>query len=280
VPAPRIKDKFIKLPMPQKIIGIGAFITFISTFFPWYKDIDVYNTGDQYLGITGPLYLIGYIIIALSLFSLILTGFHFLEKKLPNLPLKESLIYLLSGAICLFLLIITNSIYFHEKFGTNILSKEYQIGMILAFIGSIAITVGGFLTYQERGTSRLLKEFQEETRAENIDPVLELNNSKSENYEKNETITREHNNLNQISQKPSINTNKGREYKVKPENETKVRIEPYPDPEKIKRERQSLNQQNNRIQNALYASEEKEKAVQTSTDEKEVNPNSIIRMDL
>jgi hypothetical protein len=183
VPAKQLKNKFLKLALPQKIIGVGALVALISAILPWYSDIDMYNTGERFLGITGPLYLVGYIIIALSIFSIILTGFYLLNKKIPALPMKESMVYILSGVVSLSLLIIANSVYFHPEFGVNITSKEYGIGMMLALIGSMSVLIGGILQQRESGTSRFVKEFQEETGAieeEKVDPVLELNNFQKE----------------------------------------------------------------------------------------------------
>lgn len=255
MPAQRIQDKFNNLPTHQKFIGIGALVTIISSFLTWYKDIDAFDRGGAYLGITGPLYLIGYVIICLSAFSLGLTILHLLERKIPSLPVKESMVYLLSGATSLFLLIIANSIYFHPQFGLNITSKEYGIGMMLAFIGAIAITTGGFMKNRESGTSRLIKEFQEEAQTPDVDPVIELNNFQKEQEKRVESV--------RTIREPEIarpivrNADGGREYKAKSEvsfgaatGTTTVRREPYPDAQKIHAEAE------------------------------DINPNSVIRMDL
>lgn len=279
MPAPSIKHKLLNLPMPQKVIGTGALLALIGAFLPWYKDIDSFNTGDLFFGITGPLYLIGYIIIALSIFALILTGFYLLDKKIPPLPMKESVIYILSGGVTLFLMIIANSVYFHPKFGINITSKEHQIGMLLALIGATAITIGGILQNRESGTSRFIKQFKEETETneEEVDPVLQLNNFQQEqqkqknSFVKNEQPEKEIQPVNTMShaktghsynaeqyaerQKPQTGV---REYKSRPDekDETKVRSEPYPNPTALKREREDPERGNR------------------------VNPNSVIRTDL
>lgn len=185
-----LKNRFLKLPLPQKLVGIGSFIAFISAVLPWYSDVDMYGSGETYIGVTGPLYLVGFIIILLGVFSLILTGFYLFDKKIPDLPMKESMVYILSGAVSLSLLIIANSVYFHPGFGINITSKIYGIGMMMALIGTIGVLLGGILQHRESGTSRFIKEFEEETRGdeelEEIDPVLELNNFQKEQQEMEE----------------------------------------------------------------------------------------------
>lgn len=261
MPAKRIQDKFNKLPMATKVIGIGSVITIISSFLTWYKDIDAFDRGGAYLGITGPLYLIGYVIICLSVFSLALSVFHLLEKKIPALPIKESMVYILSGATSLFLLIIANSIYFHPQFGLNITAKEYGLGMMLAFIGSVAITIGGVIQNRESGTSRLIKEFQQEAQTPDVDPVIELNNFQKEQEERKERLDAEPEKIVEPVLEPQLARptirphDGGREYKAKSEGivgATTVRREPYPDASNIRNE----------------------------SEEEKINPNSVIRMDL
>ena len=258
----RIQDKFNKLPMAQKVIGVGSVLAIISSFLTWYKDIDAFDRGGAYLGITGPLYLIGYVIVCLSVFSLALTVFHLLEKKIPSLPIKESMVYIFSGATSLFLLVIANSIYFHPQFGLNITSKEYGIGMMIAFVGSVAITVGGVMQNRESGTSRLIKKFQEEAQTPDVNPVIELNNFQKEQEERKERLDVEPEKVKMPVKEPQIarpiirSQEGGREYKAKSEGSTKVRMEPYPDASVVKT------------------------STESKLEDDKVNPNSVIRMDL
>ncbi len=272
-----IKNKFLNLPLPQKLIGGGALLALIGSLLPWYQDFDAFNHGVQFLGVTGPLYLVGFIIISLSIFSLILTGFYIFEKSLPDLPMKESLVYILSGATGLFLLLIANSVYFHKDFGTNITSKEYGIGMMIALVGTIAVTLGGILQSRESGTARFINKFKEETglideEEEKIDPVVELNNFQKEQQaqelkQKEATVVEE----SVAEPKKSLAQERFeghagvREYKAKSDiaaAKTKVRQEPYPDSSLLKREA------------AVSKPAAKEE------DNGPINPNSVIRMDL
>jgi len=276
-----IKTRFLNLPTSQKLVGVGALLALVSAVLPWYQDFDTFNTGVQFLGITGPLYLVGFIIIGFSLFTLILTGFYLFDKKIPDLPMKESLIYILSGATSLFLLLIANSVYFHREFGTNITSKEYGIGMMIALAGALAITIGGIMQSRESGTKRYLNKFEEETRIfeeeEKVDPVVELNNFQKEQQEIAERQQRTEE-IKKTEEPPEpapepkkstaqerFEGHKGvREYKAKSDisgKPTKVRQEPYPDPALLKKEAKAQ--------------------ASPSTDSKEgVNPNTVIRMDL
>jgi len=275
----KIKERFLNLPLPQKLIGAGALLALVGSLLPWYHDFNAFNHGVQFLGVTGPLYLVGFIIIGLSIFSLILTGFYLLEKNLPDLPMKESLVYILSGATGLFLLLIANSVYFHNDFGTNITSKEYGMGMIVVLVGAIAVTLGGILQNRESGTARFINKFKEETslveEEEKIDPVVELNNFQKEQQERLEKEKKIEEKQPEPAKEPKkpiaqerFEGHKGvREYKAKSDistGQTQVRQEPYPDPKLLKKDKVA--------------------AAPASADKKEedgpVNPNSVIRMDL
>lgn len=153
MPKDNFLDRLQRLPLGLKFTGFGAFLTLVSVVLPWYEDLDAFNTGDRFIGLSGPLYLLGFLILAMAVSSFALTGFRFIEKKLPKLPLEESHFHIFVGAMSLFLLIITSSIYFHPKFGVNITMKEMQIGMITAFIGTIFVLLGGLRMNKEKGIS-------------------------------------------------------------------------------------------------------------------------------
>jgi hypothetical protein len=146
-------NKLQKLPLSLKFVGIGAFLTLISVFLPWYEDLDSFNTGDKFIGLSGPLYLIGTLILAMAIGTAVLIGFRIFEKKLPKLPLEEAYAYILTGMMSLFLLLIASSIYFHSKFGVNITMKQMRFGMIVAFIGSALVALGGFLKRKGKNVS-------------------------------------------------------------------------------------------------------------------------------
>jgi len=147
----RFADKLKKLPLPFKIVGIGSFLTIISTILPWYQDVDTFKTGDKFIGLSGPLYLLGFLVLAFAIASFSITAYKILEKKLPKLPLSEEHFNIASGAMCLFLLVIASSIYFHPKFGVNITMKEMRFGMIITFLGSATTLLGGIMQTKKKG---------------------------------------------------------------------------------------------------------------------------------
>lgn len=271
VPATRLQDKFLNLPMHQRIIGVGALIAIIGALLPWYSDVDKFNTGDTFLGVTGPLYLVGYIIIALSLFSVILTGMRAFDKKLPPLPMKESMVYIISGAFSLFLIVIANSVYTHHQFGINLIAKEQQLGMMIAFVGVLAVTLGGILQSRESGTSRMIKEFQEEA-GEIGDQVLELNNFQKE-QQANET--RDHAGMLDLKEdKQKVEVEKESEYLAGREYKAKSSKDQSSDQSSKK---MSFDEYKEKYQEPTVA---RNSSASGSYDKDKVNPNSVIRMDL
>lgn len=132
----RIKTRFMRLPLYSKLLAVGSLLAVVSVFMPWYEDLDAFKTGDMFLGITGPLYLAGYVMLLASALSFSLVAFNILDKKAPRLPMKENHVHIAVGVLNIFLLILVNSVYFHDKFGVNIALKDARFGMTLAFIGS------------------------------------------------------------------------------------------------------------------------------------------------
>lgn len=139
-----IQQGFQKLSGSMKLVGIGSLILAISTLLPWYADLDAFQVGDMFLGVTGPASFVGIGILLLSLGSFGIFMAHLLEKRVFKLPVKESVYHLFVGIESLFLLFIVNSIFFHTKFGVNISLKESRFGMLLALISAAVITVGGY----------------------------------------------------------------------------------------------------------------------------------------
>lgn len=142
----RIKNELRSLPIHDKITGIAILITGISVVFPWYQESDAWGgSPEKYLGVTGPLYLIGWVIVLISAATLYFFYRQVIRKEELKLPFENNLAYLLSGALILFFNILTYSIYFHNKFGINPFRKEARFGMFAVFFGASLLLVGGYL---------------------------------------------------------------------------------------------------------------------------------------
>lgn len=140
-----LKIRLMKLPLTKKLVLIGSGIALISVFLPWYSDIDRFKTGDTFLGIGGPLYLAGLLVLVASTISFGLIVLQLMEKPMPKLPVSENKLYIFNGGISVFMLVLAASVYFHSKFGVNLVDKSAGIGMIFGFIGSGLEIAGGFL---------------------------------------------------------------------------------------------------------------------------------------
>lgn len=163
----RTKNELKNLPLSDKIIGVAILFMSISVFFPWYQETDPWGGNpEQYLGISGPLYLIGWVILLISGYLLNIFLFYALKKENPKIALKIdlNLQYLIGAVIVLFFNLLNYSIYFHQKFGVNPLRKELRVGMILAFFGASTLVIASYIKYRQE--FRLNKPYLSE--AENL----------------------------------------------------------------------------------------------------------------
>ena len=113
----RLKTSLSRLDVTRKWILISSVILALSAILPWYEDLDAFGAGDLYLGITGPLFLVGLMVLASAVFigSWILLPLR--GKRLPDIPVKEGALYTFLGIQNLLLLLVANSVFFHPKFG-------------------------------------------------------------------------------------------------------------------------------------------------------------------
>jgi len=161
MPTKRINQILSELSFERKLLALGSVLMIIALFLPWYKDLDSFKTGDMFLGITGPLALLGFTLLILAGINIALMVYDFLGMKLP-FSMKSSNFYLFAGISSFYLLIAVNSVYFHAQFGVNITLKQSMFGMFVAFIAASFITIGGYLAGRDKQV--YLKEFEESTR--------------------------------------------------------------------------------------------------------------------
>jgi len=160
------KLRLKRLPVKEKLILIGGLLIIIGSFFPWYKDLDKFRTGDTFLGVTGPLYLAGIIILMCGLIS---AGFIFsrlLGKSTPKLPFHEGYLHLGGAGLSILMIILTTSVYFHPKFGINLTEKTIGTGMLMTMVGVGLIILGSVLAVKKRGVN-----FEEEGR---LEPLIDV----------------------------------------------------------------------------------------------------------
>jgi hypothetical protein len=166
MPEQNFKTRLKKLSLKEKLVFAGSGLLVISAFLPWYKDIDRFNTGDLFLGVSGPVYLAGVIVLLANAFIFGIIMSKLMNKKRPKFPLEDREIYIAGGAITLLMLILANSVYFHPKFGINLTAKTMGIGMILAFISVGAVILGAVLYISKKEV-----DFESEG---TLDPLIDL----------------------------------------------------------------------------------------------------------
>lgn len=153
-----IIQRFKRFPSSKKIIFFGGVLVFLSAFLPWYSDIDRFRVGNTFLGVTGPLYLAGLLVLIAGAVSVGFIVLQLMKKPLPKVPLSESQMYILSGSSVIFMVVLAASVYFHSKFGVNLADKSAGIGMFMAIIGGSILVLGGLFLKKARVSDNLEEE--------------------------------------------------------------------------------------------------------------------------
>lgn len=166
------KTRLTKLPTVSKLVIAGSFISIVGVFLPWYNDIDKYGFGDMFLGISGPLYLAGIIVLLSGIVSFSMIAFRLFDKPLPKLPLKEEQFYAFSSSVSLTMLILSISVFFHNNFGVSLIDKSVGVGIYLGLFGSGVVMLGAIMALRTRGIS-----FDVEG---NLEPLIEVNDEHRE----------------------------------------------------------------------------------------------------
>jgi hypothetical protein len=107
-----------------------------------------------------------------------LIAMQMMEKRAPKLPMKEAQMHIAGSILSLFMLVLTASAYFHPKFGVNLTDKSLGFGMILAFIGTGVMMLGGILEMRTREVS-----FDAEG---SIAPLIDMEREKASLHMKND----------------------------------------------------------------------------------------------
>lgn len=161
------KNRLKRLPLKEKLVLIGGVLVVIGAFLPWYKDVDKFRTGDTFLGITGPLYLAGLIVLISGLISFGIVFAKLLDKHSFKLPMQEAYIHLWGAGLSILMIILTTSVYFHPKFGINLTEKTIGIGMMMSMLGVGFVIFGSVLAVKKRDIN-----FEEEGK---LEPLIDIN---------------------------------------------------------------------------------------------------------
>lgn len=142
----RVKQGFLRLPILKKAILVSSFGLILSALMPWYDHRNSFGIGDTYLGIQGPLFLIGFLVLGCGAASFFNIFFPLMGRNFFNLRRRGGTVALILGAQALLLLLVANSIFYHPSFGLNVGSKGTRFGMMLAFFFVGTLIISGWLT--------------------------------------------------------------------------------------------------------------------------------------
>lgn len=152
-----IKNFFLELPVPKKIVLMGSILTIVSMFMPVYSELSKWGKPIVYYGITGPMKWVGFSIIVFSFLPIVilLLPFSPFKNKKISLTLKNASIF--ASIQSLFLLLITSSIYLSVDFGVDLSIKEISFGMFLGLLGAVLNLFGGILVNNEKLTEKIFQ---------------------------------------------------------------------------------------------------------------------------
>ncbi len=183
------KHKFRQLPFYKKLALAGGLLMVLGSFLPWYQDIDKFKTGDMFLGITGPMYLAGLLVLVSGAACALISGVKLFSKSEPKLPLSEIQIYISASGLSILMLVLALSVYFHPKFGINLTEKNAGIGIIFSFIGTGLTILGAFAGLRKRevnfdidGEIKPLIDIEDRISGGVYDNVLDESEAKKEEY--------------------------------------------------------------------------------------------------
>lgn len=151
---------------------IGLTVSSVSLFMPWYSDVDAFNAGASYLGITGPTSMLGVSLLILNVITMGLITFRFRFEKDARLPISRKVLEKIHGPVYLYMIFLMMSVYFSDDFGINLANKTAGFGAYVGAAGAFISTVGGLRRSKEIQES--IPELVEDIITENTDATREM----------------------------------------------------------------------------------------------------------
>lgn len=145
----RVKQGFLRLPVVKKAILVSSLLLSISAVLPWYDNRNTFGVGETYIGIEGPLFLVGALVLSFGAISFFNMAFPLMGRNFFKLKKKSGVTAMLLGAQSLFLLVVANSVFFHPSFGTNVSHKGTRFGMLIAFASIAVMIISGWMTHRK-----------------------------------------------------------------------------------------------------------------------------------
>ncbi len=157
----------------KKVILTSSAALMVSTVMPWYDLRNSFGVGDTYLGIQGPLFVIGFLVLGCAVVSFFNMFFPLMGRQFFNLRKRGGSTAMLLGGQALLLLLVANSIFYHPDFGASVSSKATRFGMVIAFASIGMMIIAGWIARRKES-----EEGEAQTAAEDIleetTPVIQV----------------------------------------------------------------------------------------------------------
>ena len=163
----RVKQGFLRLPLMKKAILTGSAALAVSTVLPWYDLRNSFGVGATYLGIQGPLFVIGLLVLGCGLVSFFNMFFPLMGRQFFNLRKRGGSTAMILGGQALLLLLVANSVFYHPDFGAAVSSKATRFGMVLAFASIGMMIIAGWVARRKEDE----EDDKEEDILEEVTPV-------------------------------------------------------------------------------------------------------------
>jgi hypothetical protein len=157
----RVKQGFLRLSMAKKVVLLSSGALMVSAVLPWYDNRNSFGVGETFLGVQGPLFLLGIFVFSFGAISFFNIFLPLLGKNFFKLKRKIGAVAMMLGAQSLFLLLIANSVFYHPSFGTNISHKGIRFGMLVAFISIGFMVSSGWLTHRREKKGEFDEEMED-----------------------------------------------------------------------------------------------------------------------
>jgi len=140
----RMKQGFLRLPFVKKSVMVAGAATAVSTLMPWYDMRNSVGIGNTYLGIQGPLFVVGLLVLGFGAASFLNLFLPLAGKSFFNLKRKGGVVSMVLGAQSLLLLLVANTTFYHPDFGLALSNKTTRFGMMMAFLSAGLMVISGY----------------------------------------------------------------------------------------------------------------------------------------
>ncbi len=145
----RLQQGFLRLPLAKKAVLVSSALLAFSPVLPWYDNRNSFGVGESFIGLKGPLFLVGILCLAFGAISFFNLFFPLMGRNFFRLKRKAGAMSSVFGLQSLILLVIANSVFFHPSFGVNVAHKGTRFGMMLAFVTAGIMFVAGWVAHRQ-----------------------------------------------------------------------------------------------------------------------------------